>query len=383
MINIVAVGDIMPGGLLHGTDRKVVSDAVHELLEQGDIRVGTLECAIGNEPVFIEEKMKRYGDVIYAPDTDLKRLVDLRINLVSLANNHFFDLKETGAQHAISMLDELGIQHCGAGSSIYEAQKPSVFTIGNKRIAFLAFCDYHSYMGWIPFATENSAGVNPMYDDYVIEEIIKNKKKYDFVVVLAHWGREHTFETTTWCYRLARQMVKAGADLILGSHPHRVQPVISWHNKSIVFSMGNFLFPDRLIAPPLRSTYYSDKTVDTKVLPVTYKYPSVEEITYKKWPPLARYGMIVSSSISGCSVKSHSQLTYLGEDNMLDVMEESSTIERALRKYGFLLKYTPYRFTIYIMRKIVSGRRAMKRALLELNPVHKKHQGGATMESIK
>ena len=331
-----------------------VSRAVLSLLEEGDIRVGTLECAIGNNPDFIEEKMSRYGDVIYAPDVDVKRLVDLNVNLVSLANNHFFDLKDVGACHAIEMLDELGIQHCGAGRNLTEAQKPAVFSINGMTIAFLAFCDYHSYMGWIPFANETCAGVNPMFDDYVLEEIKKTKEKYDHVIVMAHWGREHTFETTTWCHRMAKKMVKTGADLVLGSHPHRVQPVISYHHKTIVFSMGNFLFPDRLIAPPLRSTFYTDKVVDLDSLPVTDRYPVVEEVTFKKWKPLARYGMIVSSLVSSQSVKSNYLLTHVDENNVVDLSEGTKDIERALRKYGILLKYTPYRLMIYLKRKLHS-----------------------------
>lgn len=353
MFSVVSVGDIMPGGLLHGTDEKGVSPAVQSLLDKGDIRVGTLECAIGNTPVFIEEKMIRSGDVIYAPDIDLKRLVDLRINLVSLANNHFFDLKDAGAVHTMVMLDELGIQHCGAGMNLTEARKPAVFTIDGAKIAFLAFCDYHNYMGWVPFATEDSAGVNPMYDNYVLDEINTARKEYDYVVVMAHWGREHTYETTTWCYRMAKNMIKAGADLVLGSHPHRVQPVISSNNKSIVFSMGNFLFPDRLIAPPLRSTYYTDLDIKLESLPVTDGFPAVEEVTYKKWKPLARYGMIVRSVFSSHSVKSKYQLTYLNENNSVDLAERITVIEKSLHKYGFLLKYTPYRLTMFIKRKIL------------------------------
>ena len=350
MIKVVAVGDIMPGGLLHGTQDKVVSDAVQSLLDQGDIRVGTLECAIGNEPDFIEEKMVRYGDVIYAPDIDLNRLVDLNINLVSLANNHFFDLRETGALHTIALLDDLGIQHCGAGKNLTEAQRPAVVTLGGLRIAFLAFCDYHSYMGWVPFATESTAGVNPMYDDYVLKEINRAKTEYDYVVIMAHWGREHTYETTSWCHRMAKRMIKAGADLILGSHPHRVQPCIRWQKKSVVFSMGNFLFPDRLIAPPLRSTYYTDNTIDLKSLPVTDRYPAVEEVTYKKWKPLARYGMIASSCITGCSVKTHSNLVFMNDDNRIILVKKNRTIEHALLKYAFLLKCTPYRLVLFFKR---------------------------------
>lgn len=353
MIKIIGVGDIMPGGLLHGTNQEFISDAVMALMNEGDVRVGTLECAIGNTPDFIEEKMARYGDVIYAPDVDLHRLKKMNINIVSLANNHFFDLKESGARHAIDMLDQMGILHCGAGMNLDEARKPAVYKKNEQSIAFLAFCDAHKYMGYVPFATETSAGVNPLHDDYALSEIQKAKKQYDYVVVIPHWGREHTFMTTTWCYEMTKKMFKAGADLILGGHTHRVQPVVNKHRKSVAFSMGNFFFPDRLIAPPLRSTYYTEERIDVKSLPVTNKYPAVEELTYKVWIPLARYGMVVSTILNKNKVKSTYRLTHLDSNNFLDFAEKNSKVEKSLAKYHFLLAHTPYRYSMALRNKIV------------------------------
>ena len=352
MIKIIGVGDILPGGLLHGTNQKFISEAVLALMNKGDVRVGTLECAIGNTPDFSEEKMSRYADVIYAPDEDLKRLKEMRIDIVSLANNHFFDLKECGARHTIHMLDELGIKHCGAGMNIEEARKPVVIEKEGKTIAFLAFCDIHKYMGFIPVATENNAGVNPLEEDYVVTEIQSAKKQFDYVVVMPHWGREHTFETTIWCYQMANKMLRAGADLILGSHTHRVQSIVNKQGKSIAFSMGNFCFPDRLIAPPLRVTFYPEETVDLASLPVTYKYPEVKELTYKIWIPLARYGMIVLATINNGRVKSIYRLTHIDENNFIDFAERNTEVERGLSKYHFLLKHTPYRYSIPLKNKM-------------------------------
>lgn len=171
-IKLVAVGDIMPGGVLNGTTKEYVSREIKDILAEGDLRIGTLETAIGNEPKFYLEKMYRMADVIYAENEDLKRLVELNINVVSLANNHFFDLGFDGAEQTIKLLDEFGIIHCGGGRNIEEASAPAVVTLHGKTIAFIAFCDWRSEtVGWCPFASENSPGVNPMYDDYVVVEI--------------------------------------------------------------------------------------------------------------------------------------------------------------------------------------------------------------------
>lgn len=349
MINIIGVGDIMPGGILSGVNQGYISNDIIKLLESADIRIGTLETAIGNNPRFYEEKMSRKADVIHTLDQDLSKLSDLNINIVSLANNHFFDLGPEGAYHAIELLEKLGIEHIGAGYNIKDASKAVIKYINGESIAFLAFCDWRDEtVGWCPFATETTPGVNPMYDDYVVSEISRYKSKYDYVVVMPHWGREHTYMTTNHVYRMARLMIKAGADLILGSHPHRVQPVINQGGTSIAYSMGNFLFPNRLIAPP-RSTYYSEEEININTLPSTDEYPFVEEITYKRWTPLALIGMIVSSQLKDKKAYSTYHLTEMSERGYIS-LNVSRRIDRHLSLHRFLLKYTPYELTYFTYR---------------------------------
>lgn len=355
-IKIVAVGDIMPGGILHGSDRSFVSNDVINILKEGDVRVGTLECAIGNEPTFCSEKLERYGDLIYAKDDDLCRLSELNINVVSLANNHFFDLGVEGAEHTITMLDSIGILHCGAGMNSVEAAAPAVVDIMGRKIAFFGFCDTHSYMGWVPFANNDEPGVNPLEETRVIDTINKAKKNYDYVVIIPHWGREHTYNVTDWVESLSRKMLNAGADLILGSHPHRVQPVSNIKQKSVAYSMGNFLFPERLIAPPLRSTYYPGvgEKIDYTQLPTTDRYPAVTEITYKKWRHLAQIGMIVTSVISKNRVKSTFVLTCLKNGCYVKVNNSDYSIKNTLWLLNLMNCCVPIRFLSRVKRKFVS-----------------------------
>lgn len=347
MIKIAAVGDIMPGGILSGINTDYVSQEVLEVLQDADIRVGTLETAIGNEPIFNEEKMKRKGDVIYAKDEDLKKLKQLDFDIVSLANNHYFDLSLDGARHTIQLLDELGVQHIGAGNNIKEASTPVIKVIHDKKVAFLAFCD-KEHTGWCPWATETEPGINPMYDDYVVSEIKKYKKQNDYVVVMPHWGKEHTWITTTRVYRLTKKMIKAGADLILGSHPHRVQPVVNYKKASVAYSMGNFMFPDRLLVKP-RSTYYPEEPIDLSSLPVTDGYPYVECVTYKKWKPLGRVGMIVMSELGSKRPLSSYKLTRESEDGTISLYYDKK-IDSIMRKRKRLLGFSFYPFVAFIER---------------------------------
>lgn len=339
MLTIAAVGDIMPGGILASVDEGYISQEVLSILNNADIRVGTLETAIGDDPNFFDEKMKRMADVIHAEDHDLLKLNQLSIDIVSLANNHFFDLGPEGELHAIQLLDQMGIQHIGAGRNLQEAGAPVIKNIEGKKVAFLAFCD--PLVGWCSFAAEDKVGINPLNEDYVVAEIKKYKAQCDYVVVMPHWGKEHTWITTPRVYRLAKKMIKAGADLILGSHPHRVQPVVNYKYASVAYSMGNFLFPDRLIVKP-RSTHYPKEPIDLSTLPVTYAYPYVDELTYKKWKPLARVGMIVKSEFSGNKVKSCYDLTLMGENGVLTLLNDTNNIESILKKRKKMLRTNAY-----------------------------------------
>ena len=350
-MRIAAVGDIMPGGVWCGKEGRFVSDEILEELQKADIRVGTLETAIGDAPNFYDEKMSRSADVIYAKDTDLKRLKTLDINVVSLANNHFFDLGPEGGAHAIGLLDSLGIKHCGAGSNLDEASKPVVFEKDGKTLAFLAFCDWRNEtVGWCPFATEDKPGVNPMYDDYVVNEIAKYKQLYDYVAVIPHWGKEHTFVTTRHVYRLAKKMINAGADMIFGGHTHRIQPVVKRRNSVIAYSMGNFFFPDRLIIKP-RSTYYPEQLMDISTLPVTDRYPFVEETTLKIWKPLARLGMVVVASLDEHKITVRSYYVRLGNDNVLQTCTLQLKTRIQMQWQKFCMTFLPYTGYEYLINK--------------------------------
>ncbi len=352
MIKIVGVGDIMPGGLLSENDKSCADKKILDILLQGDVRCGTFECALGNEPTYDKKKVADKGNVIYAKDADVRRLKELHVDLVSLANNHFFDLGEDGAIHTIELLDKEGILHCGAGRNLQEAGSPVVVEVEGKKVAFLAFCDVeYDNVYMCTYATADSPGVNPMLEDYFISEIKKNKERYDYVVVLAHWGTENTFYPNVSTVRMANQMMDAGACLVLGSHPHRVQPVRNTPKGSIVYSMGNFLFPERLIAPP-KITYYSKEPVDYSKFPVTQKYPEVKCVTLKSLPYLARVGMIVTSKIEGNSSTSSYVFSYLNKENYIELLDDkrSNKLKKDIERIGFQVRNGSFRFHIYFVK---------------------------------
>lgn len=351
-MKLIAVGDVMPGGILNSSEKIGVSKDIQEALCSADLVVATLETAVGNEPSFYDEKMKRLGDVIYVEDNDLVRLKKLNVGVVSLANNHFFDLGINGARHTIDLLDQMGIKHCGAGMNLAEASKPVVIENGGESFAFLAFCDWREeHVGWCPFASENAPGVNPMDEDYVLAEIRKYARLYDHIIVVPHWGKEYSLWPKPEIVSLSKKMLNAGATLVLGGHTHCVQPILKQKNKAVAYSMGNFLFPDRLITKP-RSTYYPHPSLDISKLPQTDGYPYVEEPTFKRWKSIARYGMMVSIVLNKkeCSI----DYTYTNLTNDNDVVKSDLPVKLKKKLFCavFFLRSPFYSNIFYIKNSL-------------------------------
>lgn len=365
MIRIIGVGDIMPGGLLSGDNQPCANEDVLDLLKKGDVRCGTLECALGMAPTYDEAKVADRGNVIYAKDDDLRRLKELRIDVVSLANNHFFDLGPAGAEHTIELLDREGILHCGAGRNLEEAAKPVVLEIQGKSVAFIAFCDTdYKHVFYCTYATEDSPGVNPMEKDHVVREIRKYASRFDYVVVLAHWGVEHTFSPSLSSDRMAKRMLASGASVVLGSHPHRIQPVVNTRKGSIVYSMGNFLFPERLIAPP-KVTWYPEGALDYTTLPVTDEYPTVDTVTLKTLPYWARVGLVVETRLEEAGAVSDYRFTYLDKNNCLTLLDErrSRKANGQIKGLGWILKANLYKPYVVAHRAVSSVWGSLKRVL--------------------
>lgn len=349
MIRIKAVGDLMPGGILSGKDCVFVSPEVNKYLCEADVKVGTLECGIGNQPTFCKKKSQNSSAFVYAKDDDLKRIQFLGIDAVSLANNHFFDLGEDGAKHTIEQLEKVGIKYFGAGKTIEEAQAPLVYEINGETVAFLGFCDMN--LKHMQFATNSSPGVNPMEKKHVIDSVKKARKKYDYVVVVVHWGREHTWWPRPHVVRMAKAMEKAGASLIIGDHPHRIQPILKKRNCQIAFSLGNFLFPDRVINSPY-VTYYPENSIDVFKLPIVNGFERVSEPSLKLWPEMSNIGMILEAKCESDGIKASYQLTHITRKGLLEFYCNHRKIKRKMSLFSIIISLPFYSFVVDAVEKI-------------------------------
>lgn len=348
-LRIICLGDTMPGGVLnYELHRDFCSTELLDYLKLGDIRVVTLETAIGDVPNFDSEKMKRDKDVIYCPSQNIYRLAELGIDVVSLANNHFWDLGIAGFDQAKAQLDKLGIKYCGAGRNLKEASEPAIVVKKGKRIGFIAYCDNKpGTCGYVPEATENSPGINVMNEANIRADIEKIKGTVDYLFVMMHWGKEYYYYPTPEVNSLARKIIDWGASGVIGSHSHQIQPTILYKGRPIIFSLGNFFFPDRIITAP-RSTFYPKSSEDIAHYPTTDGYPFVDTPTFKKWKPVARRGQAVTISINGQHY--HTNKIFTAMDERSHIRMTSDAPPKLFNFSHYLVNLPLYQHLFFAMR---------------------------------
>ncbi|MDO5316131.1 MAG: CapA family protein [bacterium] len=351
-MNLFFCGDIMPGGVLPYQETYIAKDLL-DYMRGFDFRIGTLETAIGTNLPFDPVKMSGRQNIIYSRNEDFFRVKDMGFDVVSLANNHIWDLGEEGLLNTIRLLDENGIQHCGAGRNAEEAERPAVIEKNGLRVAILGYCMYgNPWLGYVELAKENKAGVNPLDIKKVIEDIKKAKQDYDKVIVLPHWGREYRYEPLKECRTMAKLMIDAGADAVLGSHPHQIQPVVNYKKRVICYSMGNFLFPDFYMYPP-RPIWYPESIEEVSGIKdvVGYPYP-IEEPIRQVWNSVSRYGCTISLSVDEQKAAVPSvRYVCSSEKNVESLAELSPDIHRQLKKASMFVTNAPFRALVCLKRK--------------------------------
>ena len=138
-------------------------------------------------------------------------------------------------------LDKAGIRRVGAGKNLDEAKAPVILEAQGKKIGFLGASRVIPVASWN--ATSTKPGMLTTYDPKIlVDEIKKLREQCDYLVVYVHWGIERSERPEDYQRSLGKQYIDAGADVVIGSHPHVLQGVEYYKGKPIVYSLGNFIF---------------------------------------------------------------------------------------------------------------------------------------------
>lgn len=202
------------------------------------------------------------------PTDKISLFREMEIDGVTLANNHALDFGQEALLDSCEVLDEAGILHTGAGSDLEMARQPVRVELKGKRIAIIGATRVIPVADWA--AGKAHPGMLAAYDMTVLlEEISRQKQENDFVVVCIHWGIEREERPEEYQRTMGRQMIDAGADLVVGSHPHVLQGIEYYEGKPIVYSLGNFVFGSSIPRTALLQAVLEEETLVLRLIPGT------------------------------------------------------------------------------------------------------------------
>ncbi len=205
-------------------------------LKQADITMGNLEGPLGLSG---KNTVKKKYTFLVNPSAALG-LSHAGFNLLTLANNHTMDFGPKALQSTLRALDELGLKHAGAGINLAEAREPAWFELKGHKVAVLAYSLTYPSEFW---ATNDNPGCAPAHADLMREDIQAARAKgANLVIVCCHWGQEKHTRLRYYQPELAHMAIDAGADAVVGHHPHIWQGLEVYKGKPIAYAIGNFCF---------------------------------------------------------------------------------------------------------------------------------------------
>lgn len=246
-ITIDLVGDInlandwytMEAAAQKGGVSDCISENAQSELAAADISVVNNEFVYEDGETPLAGKTYTFG----AATENVKLLKIFSADLVTLANNHVYDYGEEGLISTLDTLDGAEILYVGAGRNLEEASAIKYFVVKGRKIAFVSATEIEKFAKYTKEATENSPGVLKTIDTSLFCSVIAEAKtNADYVVACVHWGIEGKNDFEAEQRRMAEDYVKAGADVVIGGHPHRLQGVEFIEDTPIAYSLGNFWF---------------------------------------------------------------------------------------------------------------------------------------------
>lgn len=244
-MSLVAVGDCLIHGAVYIDARTGANtydfsnmiSLVKPMIENYDLKYYNQETIIGGKNLGVSH-YPRFN----SPDEIGDNMVDLGFNLVSLANNHALDKDEAGILYSNEYWKGKNVITAGTYSSKEMRDSINVYEQNGIKYAFLA---YTTTTNGLSTPTGKEYLLNVYSDEQAKTDIDKIKDKVDVIIVSMHWGDEYVFEPTESEKEIAQYLSSLGVNLIIGSHPHVIQPVGYVNDTLVIYSLGNFLSGQR------------------------------------------------------------------------------------------------------------------------------------------
>ena len=272
-ITVFAVGDIMlDRGVEYVIERNAKGDFTFPFrkiandLKKADILFGNLESIVAS-------RGSKIGSIysFRADPKAIEGLVYAGFDVLSVANNHTLDYGRAGMEDSVQKLQDAGIVAVGAGLNANEAFSVKIKEVRGTKIGFLAFTNLGPAV-WR--AGNNSSGiawVGTEDREQIIKNIQEAEETVDVLIVSFHWGQEYTSRPDAFQSSFGKALIDGGADIVIGHHPHVIQPVERYKNGWIAYSLGNFVFDQGFSEETMKGLLLEILIEDKKITEVNQK----------------------------------------------------------------------------------------------------------------
>ncbi len=217
--------------------------AVRSLIKGADLAIANME-----EVAVTNWTYHSHGTVFTGNPAYLAGIRSAGFDWVSMGNNHVGDFGPSGVLQSMKYLTKYGLQHGGAGANTTAAHKPSIMTVGGVKVALLSYDTIAPGYN----ATATKAGSALMTNGWLKHDIAGARAAgAQVVIVWPHWGVEYTIGPSATQQRLAHDAIDAGADLVIGNHPHWAESMEVYKGKPIWYALGNFTFDQTWSEPTM------------------------------------------------------------------------------------------------------------------------------------
>lgn len=237
-MKVLIAGDFCPVGrgqkLINSGCYKEDFADIKNLTGKSDFSIINFET---NIPTCNSKPIEKHGPCLSTSSDALKFLKFLGFNVVTLANNHFYDYGEDAVTNTTQKLNQFGIKHVGGGINIEEAKKTLFLSKDGETLAVINACEHE-----FSIASEEHGGSNGIDPIKIYNQILEAKKKADYILIITHGGHE--------CHQLPsirmqdwyRFFIDAGADAVVNHHQHCFSGREIYKSKPIYYGLGNFFF---------------------------------------------------------------------------------------------------------------------------------------------
>lgn len=261
VVTIITTGDIIPARsvnykMTQYNNFRYPFEKTADFLRQADITLINLESPLVKDCPVTQEGMIFCGNQQF-----IEGLKFAGVDVVNLANNHSLNYDIEGLNQTTDLLNSNGILVTGVLNNNLILKPSFAEASAGKQSNNLKV----GFLGW---------NLLESFDDQeILEKIKESKAQVDLLIVSLHWGTEYTSFPAEWEKVLARAMIDNGADLIVGNHPHWIQPIEIYKNKLIIYAHGNFIFDqewsrETKIGIVGKHIFYHKQLVDSQFFPV-------------------------------------------------------------------------------------------------------------------